>query len=151
MKKLLILMIFFTLVGCEKMSEDNGLYVFLKDQTIAPFSLVENADISKLNALKEKLNELEELYDVVIVEGKEEILITYKVKQLSRIKMQHIEKEVKKIAKELLNEKKDVVVSSDYKIFLEAIRLHYDVTKEVKPKEQLEKFQWIIKLQKEMT
>ena len=112
---------------------------------------MQNTDITKLEELKQQLQTVEELYDAVIIEGEKELLIAYKVKQLSRLKMKHIEKEVKEVAKEFLNEDKDVVVSSDYKIFLEAIRLHNEALNQMESKEQLEKFEWIIKLQKEMT
>ena len=151
MKKLIIFILLFTLVGCEKMTEENGLYVFVEEQNVAPISIVSNADVPRLEELKQQLQDLEELQDVVIIDGEKELLITYKVKQLSRLKMKHIEKEVKKVAKEFLNEEKDVVVSSDYKIFLEAIRLHNESLNQVDEKKQLEKFEWIIKLQKEMT
>lgn len=151
MKKIIIFMMLLTLVGCEKMTEENGLYVFVKNQDVAPFSIVQNIDTAKLEELKQQLLTLEELYDVVIIEGENDLLIAYKVKQLSRLKMKHVEKEVKELAKKSLNEEKDIVVSSDYKIFLEAIRLHNKALNEMDSAEALEKFNWIIKLEKEMT
>lgn len=151
MKKLLLVIMLFTLVGCEKMTEENGLYVFIKNQDIPPFSLVEDSNLSRLTTLQQELLSFENIYDVTMVEGKEELLIVYKVKHLNRFKMQAIEKEVKKIAEEQLNEEKEIVVSSDYKIYLETMRLHNQVKKQIDEQELLKKFNSIIHLQKEMT
>lgn len=151
MKKLLLLIMLLTLVGCEKMTEENGLYAFVKNQNIAPFSLVQNADLTKLTTLQNDLQKLDNIYDVVIVEGQEELLIVYKVKHLKRFKMQAIEKEVKEIAKDRLNEDLDIIVSSDYKIYLETIRLHNRINNQSDEKKSLKTFDWIIQLQKEMT
>lgn len=151
MKKLLLVIMLFTLVGCEKMTEENGLYVFIKNQDIPPFSLVEDSNLSRLTTLQQELLSFDNIYDVTMVEGKEELLIVYKVKHLNRFKMQAIEKEVEKIAKEQLSEEKEIVVSSDYKIYLETMRLHHQLTKQIDKQELLKKFKSIIHLQKETT
>lgn len=151
MKKILLVIMLFTLVGCEKMTEENGLYVFIKNQDIPPFSLVEDSNLSRLTTLQQELLSFDNIYDVTMVEGKEELLIVYKVKHLNRFKMQAIEKEVEKIAKEQLSEEKEIVVSSDYKIYLETMRLHNQLTKQIDEQELLKKFKSIIHLQKETT
>ena len=72
--------------------------------------------------IKEEVESIDSIYDVAVIKGKDKILVAYKVKHLRRFHMKAIEKEVNdKLEKEYPDE--DFTVSSDYKIFLEAVRL----------------------------
>ena len=72
--------------------------------------------------IKEEVESIDSIYDVAVIKGKDKILVAYKVKHLRRFHMKAIEKELKdKLEKEYPDE--DFTVSSDYKIFLEAVRL----------------------------
>ena len=72
--------------------------------------------------IKEEVESIDSIYDVAVIKGKDKILVAYKVKHLRRFHMKAIEKEVNdKLEKKFPDE--DFTVSSDYKIFLEAVRL----------------------------
>jgi hypothetical protein len=72
--------------------------------------------------IKEEVESIDSIYDVAVIKGKDKILVAYKVKHLRRFHMKTIEKEVNdKLEKKFPDE--DFTVSSDYKIFLEAVRL----------------------------
>ncbi|MEH7336650.1 sporulation protein [Neobacillus drentensis] len=72
--------------------------------------------------IKKDVSSLPELYDVAVVQGKRDTLVVYKVKHLHRFQMKKIEKNINKMLEEKYP-KENFTVSSDYKIFLEAIRL----------------------------
>jgi hypothetical protein len=78
-------------------------------------------------------------------------LVVYKVKHLQRFRMKTIEKNItnhleKKYPKE------DFIVSSDYKIFLEAVRLKDDMKKrKITEKKAEKRFKEIVSLTEEMT
>ena len=72
--------------------------------------------------IKEEVESIDSIYDVAVIKGKDKILVAYKVKHLRRFHMKAIEKELNdKLEKKYPDE--DFTVSSDYKIFLEAVRL----------------------------
>ena len=100
--------------------------------------------------IKEEVESIDSIYDVAVIKGKDKILVAYKVKHLQRFHMKAIEKEVNdKLEKEYPDE--DFTVSSDYKIFLEAVRLGEKLKDpsypEKKAKKELNK---IINLSKEL-
>ncbi|MCR2820971.1 sporulation protein [Lederbergia panacisoli] len=101
--------------------------------------------------VKKEVKKMDEIYDVAIIEGDKNILVSYKVKHLQRFRMKKIEKELTKSLKKKFPKHK-FIVSSDYKIFLEAIRLkekiEYDNLSNKDAEKRLNK---IIKLKKEMT
>ena len=101
--------------------------------------------------VKKTVAKHEAIYDVVVVKNDKTILVAYKVKHLQRFHMKRIEKEVNK----QLNEKYkdyDFVVSSDYKIFLELVRLNEMLkAKDVPEKKAIKKYNEIISLHKELT
>ncbi|CAM4057831.1 sporulation protein [Lederbergia lenta] len=100
--------------------------------------------------VRKEINNIPEIYDTAVIEGEKEVIVVYKVKHLHRFKMRKIEKELKNT----LNEKypKDsFIVSSDYKIFLEAIRLKEDLDdNNLSNKEAEKRYKKIIKLKKEL-
>ena len=94
-----------------------------------------------------------EIYDSAIVTDKEKVLVAYKVKHLKRFKMKKIEKELKKkLEKEYPD--REFTVSSDYKIFLEAVNLNEKLKnkdKDFTTKKAKKDFEDILTLEKEMT
>ncbi|HYK73361.1 MAG TPA: hypothetical protein VEV44_09605 [Pseudoneobacillus sp.] len=88
---------------------------------------------------------------MAVIKGKKDTLVVYKVKHLHRFRMKQIEK---KINKHLENKypDEDFTVSSDYKIFMEALELKEKVKKPDYPKDKAEReLQKIIKLKEELT
>jgi uncharacterized protein YcfL len=81
-----------------------------------------NKSHQQVKEIEKEVSRLPEIYDVVVVKGKEGIIVVYKVKHMQRYRMKGIEKKVNKMLEEKYP-KENFTVSSDYKIFLEAIRL----------------------------
>lgn len=92
-----------------------------------------------------------EIYDVAVVKGKKNTLVAYKVKHMHRFGMKGIEKKVKGLLKDKYP-KEDFTVSSDYKIYLEAVRLNEDIkNKKISKKKAENRLNKIIGLTEEMT
>ncbi|WP_052352769.1 YhcN/YlaJ family sporulation lipoprotein [Neobacillus dielmonensis] len=73
--------------------------------------------------IKHDVSSFPEIYDVAVVKGKNGALVVYKVKHMQRFNMKKIESKVtKKLEGKYPKEK--FTVSSDYKIFLEVVRLN---------------------------
>ncbi|MBP3040121.1 sporulation protein [Bacillaceae bacterium Marseille-Q3522] len=91
------------------------------------------------------------IYDAVVLKGKEQVLVAYKVKQMQRFRMRDLEKQLKeRLKKDFPDEK--FVISSDYKIFLEAKKLQDKISDpQYDEKKAEERLQKIIKLKKELT
>lgn len=150
---LLITTIIISLAACTNTARGEKQYAVLK--TSAQRSSVKVADnikeVETLENIRNDILSLEPVYQVVVIKGEHETLVAYKVKQLHRFNMKKIEKDIQ----ERLNKQypdEDFVISSDFKIYLEASEL-YERTKqpnypEEKEKKQLQK---IIKLKKELT
>jgi hypothetical protein len=92
------------------------------------------------------------IYDVAVIKGKgKDCLVGFKVHHLNRFRMKKIEK---KLTERLEQKYQDLtfIVSSDYKIFLEAVRLNKKMREEHLTEEKMEKrLQQIIKLSREKT
>ncbi|MBS4198699.1 sporulation protein [Bacillus sp. FJAT-49732] len=101
--------------------------------------------------VREEVKKIDEIYDVAVIEGDHQILVSYKVKHLQRFRMKKIEKNLTKLLnKQFPNH--TFIVSSDYKIFLEAIRLKEDLEYgNLSNKVAKKRLNKIIKLKKEMT
>ncbi|MCL6572783.1 MAG: YhcN/YlaJ family sporulation lipoprotein [Bacillus sp. (in: Bacteria)] len=82
-----------------------------------------NKSHERVKEIEQEVSKIPEIYDVAVVKGKEETLVVYKVKHMQRFRMKGIEKNVNKKLEEKYP-KENFIVSSDYKIFLEAIRLN---------------------------
>ncbi len=102
-------------------------------------------------SIKKDVAKFDELYDVAVIKGDEEILVAYKVKHMQRFHMVKIEGEINKMLEEKYP-KENFIVSSDYKIFLEAVELN-DKMKDpdFSEKDAKKKLEEIIKLKKELT
>jgi len=116
-----------------------------------PMKLSSNIKESLPSKVKKEVAAIKEIYDVAVIEGNKTILVAYKVKHLYRFRMKSIEKKLtSRLEKEYPNEK--FVVSSDYKIFLEAVRLREDLKSgRISKKEAKKRFKTIVKLKEELT
>jgi hypothetical protein len=112
---------------------------------------LDEKNIKLAKKVKKDIAALDEIYDVAVIVGKEDILVAYKVKHLKRFGMKRIEKEInKKLEKNYPDE--DFIVSSDYKIFIEAVELRERMKNPSFPdKKAEEQLQRIISLKKELT
>ncbi|ULT59737.1 YhcN/YlaJ family sporulation lipoprotein [Neobacillus drentensis] len=95
----------------------------MKTTNPTPLSTKGKKNNNRVEDIKRDVSSLPELYDVAVVKGDKDTLVVYKVKHMHRFKMKTIEKNLnKKLEKE--HPKENFTVSSDYKIFLEAVRLN---------------------------
>lgn len=120
---LLILMLM-VLAGCEESSPSSRNALFTKVDP-APLTITKNPDQLEqilVEQVKDEASSVKSIYDVAVIKGKKEILVAYKVKHMSRFRMKGIESDLNKILSDKFPDH-TFTVSSDYKIFLEAIRL----------------------------
>src|SRR3954470_8495319 len=95
----------------------------MKTTNPTPLSTERKKNADRVEDIKRDVSSLPELYDVAVVKGDKDTLVVYKVKHMHRFKMKTIEKNLnKKLEKK--HPKENFTVSSDYKIFLEAVRLN---------------------------
>lgn len=91
------------------------------------------------------------VYDAMVIQNGDEILVSYKVHQLQRFNMEKIEAGLNdRLEKEFPSY--NFYVTSDSKIFLEAVELAVHVDKENYPKDKAKAwFDKIVELEKEQT
>lgn len=150
------LMIIIVFSGCssgqKKEAQDSNL-ALLKTTNPTPIA-TDRTDLTKLSTadqIKEKVSKVPEIYDVAVVKGKKRTLVVYKVKHMKRFNMKKIEKNLKKKLKNSFP-KEDITVSSDYKIFLEAVKLKEKMeSTNISEKESEKQLKKIIAMKKEMT
>jgi hypothetical protein len=95
----------------------------MKTTNPTPLSTKRKKNVDRVEDIKRDVSSLPELYDVAVVKGDKDTLVVYKVKHMHRFKMKTIEKNLnKKLEKK--HPKENFTVSSDYKIFLESVRLN---------------------------
>jgi hypothetical protein len=147
---LIILMI--TLSGCNQSEEDQESRLSLiKTTNPKPIQIPHKQNENIAAQVKQDVKKFDEIFDIAVVQGKKDTLVVYKVKHLQRFRMKQIES---RIMKELENKYPDekFTVSSDYKIFMEALKLKENMKKPkystTKAEKDLEK---IIKLKNEQT
>lgn len=149
-----LIVLCFGLFGCNNSDPtvESGMTLF-KTTNPAP-SMVGGYspdDVKLAEKVKKDIADFKELYDVAVIVGEHEILVAYKVKHLQRFHMKRIEGKMNKMLEKKYPEE-DFIVSSDYKIFIEAIELKGKLKdpnySRKKAQEDLEK---IIKLKKELT
>ncbi|VEF48675.1 lipoprotein [Bacillus freudenreichii] len=135
--------------GKEHNESDSAL---LKTKSPPPIELKQREEEKSIAyQVREEVSKIDEIYDVAVIEGDKKIIVAYKVKHLKRFKMKKIEKELtERLNKEYPDDK--FIVSSDYKIFLEAIRLKEDLDKDnLSNDEAAKRFKKIVRLKEEMT
>lgn len=138
--------------GCSGSKENSGL-ALLKTTNPAPATIPNHklSEESSASKIKKDISSFPEIYDVAVVQGKKDTLVAYKVKHLQRFRMKAIEKKINKLLeKRYPNE--NFKVSSDYKIFLEAVKLKEKMNHPNYSAQKAEKqLQAIIKLKDETT
>ncbi|NMH69432.1 sporulation protein [Bacillus sp. RO3] len=141
------------LIGCANKEDGTDSKIALMKKTDPPpIELVDNPETDSYgHAVKREIAKMEELYDVAVIQGKEETLVVYKVKHLKRFHMKKIEKKMDDYLESKYPDE-DFILSSDYKIFLETIRLKEKLRRgSISKKDAEKKFQDIVELQKEKT
>ncbi|HEY9577900.1 MAG TPA: YhcN/YlaJ family sporulation lipoprotein [Pseudobacillus sp.] len=138
------------LVGCgfQEEREDSRL-ALLKTTNPEPIQIEKNG--ASVEKIRKEVEKVQEIYDAAVIKGDHNILVAYKVRHLDRFQMKKIEKNLKeRLEKEYKQEK--FIVSSDYKIFLEAVRLREDIDAGKTTNKKADKrLHQIIKLKQEMT
>lgn len=110
-------------------------------------------DISQIPAqqAESKVKEMDEVTEVIAVNTDKQLLLSFRVKQFDKFRLEKIEKKVKDELKKEFKEY-ETTVSSDLKIFLETTKMKNDVytknTEQSKLKKEMER---IIKLSEEQT
>lgn len=113
------------LAGCSQNESKESELALIKKTDPNPVLIDENTEgnLDLVTNIKEEIASYKEIYDVAVVKGKKDTLVVYKVKHLQRFHMKKIEKKIKgRLDKKFPDEK--FTVSSDYKIFLEAVKLN---------------------------
>lgn len=118
---IIICIIFLSACNNDENIKDSQL-ALMRTTNPNPLMTNQNGNLDNVKKIEKEVNDFEEIYDASIVKGKEETLVVYKVKHMHRFKMKKIEKNLTKTLEDKFPKEK-FVVSSDYKIFLEAVRL----------------------------
>jgi hypothetical protein len=144
----ILMTIFFS--GCNQNNEENDSKLSLiKTTNPTPVQLTQEKEDHTAAEIKKDVMNFEELYDVAVIKGKKDTLVVYKVKHLQRFRMKKIEAKVNNMLEENYP-KENFTVSSDYKIFMEALELKEKVEDPKYSQEEAEKkLQGIIKLKEE--
>lgn len=157
MKKFFVLFIVCQLVaglaGCKgDVRNDSGLSLIqTTNPSPANFDKHSGEEQNIIADIKREVEKFDEIYDMAILKGEKDVLVAYKVKHMKRFRMKKIEKELlDDLQKKFPAER--FTVSSDFKIFLEAVRLQKDYKESGLSSEEGERrLQQIIKLTKELT
>ncbi|WP_462409004.1 YhcN/YlaJ family sporulation lipoprotein [Neobacillus sp. Marseille-QA0830] len=103
----------------------------------------------QVEKIKHEVSSFPEIYDVAVVKGKQGTLVAYKVKHMQRFNMRKIEQNItKKLEAEYSKEK--FTVSSDYKIFLEVVRLNERMQQGLSDQKAEKRFNEIVKMTEDM-
>lgn len=145
-------LVILSIVGCSNFGQkQESKLALLKTTNPSPVFIDKDQHVDNVEQIKEDISSLPELYDVAVIKGKKDILVAYKVKHLHRFKMKAIEKKMNKML-EKKYPKENFTVSSDYKIFLEAVKLNERIkSKNYSDKKAETRLKQIIKMTNEMT
>lgn len=150
----LLACLFIAIPGCSGDGKVTESDLALLKTTNPPPTLIEKntkENSGLIKRIEHDVESMKELYDVAVVKGKKDTLVAYKVKHLQRFHMKKIEKKMTKMLEEKYPDE-NFTVSSDYKIFIEAVELQEKMKDpDFTDKKANEKLNKIIKLQKEMT
>lgn len=103
-------------------SAKDSQMALIKTTNPSPVITAKGVKRNHVKEIKKDVSSYPHIYDVAVVKGKKDTLVAYKVYHLQRFRMKQIEKDVTKML-EKKYPKENFTVSSDYKIFLEAVRL----------------------------
>jgi hypothetical protein len=111
------------LVSCSQgQTVKESQLALMKTTNPNPTVTQKNNGQDKVESIEREVENIDEIYDVAVVKGKKATLVVYKVKHMQRFRMKQIEKDLNKKLEEE-HPKEQFTVSSDYKVFLEAVRL----------------------------
>jgi hypothetical protein len=149
---ILSLLLTFVLVGCnQNEAEKDSRVSLIKTTNPSPVQLTNEKDTDIAGDIKKNVMKYDEIYDVAVIKGKKDTLVVYKVKHLQRFRMKQIEKNINKLLEKNYPDE-NFTVSSDYKIFMEALELKAKVEDPKYSSEKAEKkLQNIIELKEERT
>ncbi|MBP2241199.1 hypothetical protein J2Z40_001761 [Cytobacillus eiseniae] len=146
------LLLMTALMGCNQNESNESELALIKKTNPSPLLIKNNSrnEFDLVKSIEKDIESIKELYDVAVVKGKDDTLVAYKVKHLQRFHMKKIEKKMKKMLEEKYPDEK-FTVSSDYKIFLEAVKLNEKMKDPNYSEEKASKrLKEIIKLKNEM-
>lgn len=149
--RILVLACLFILSSCsQNQSGKDSQLALVKTTDPKPVITEKNHRNRHAEEIKRDVSAVPEIYDVAVVEGKQGALVVYKVRHMKRFKMKKIEKDItKKLEKKYPKEK--FTVSSDYKIFLEVVRLEEKVKASKLTRQKAEKrFNEIVKMTEDL-
>ncbi|WP_019153209.1 YhcN/YlaJ family sporulation lipoprotein [Robertmurraya massiliosenegalensis] len=141
------------LCACNNDGPKGSGIALVKTTNPAPLSFERNTkkEMDLVKSIEQDVEGFKELYDVSVLKGEKDILVAYKVRHLHRYHMKDIEKRMNKKLEEKYPDE-NFIVSSDYKIFLEAVELEDNLKDPNFSQEKAEKkLQEIIKMKKELT
>jgi hypothetical protein len=149
---LVLLSLSFTLTACNQNEvEEESRLSLIKTANPKPVQISTKQKVNIAKKVKRDMMNFDEIFDVAVVQGKKDTLVVYKVKHLQRFRMKQIEKNVTKLLEKKYPDE-TFTVSSDYKIFMEAIELKERVQDPTYPEKKAEKdLEKIIKLKNEQT
>jgi hypothetical protein len=111
------------LVSCSQgQAEKESQLALMKTTNPNPTVTQKTNGQDKVESIEREVESIDEIYDVAVVKGKKATLVVYKVTHMQRFRMKQIEKDLNKKLEEEYP-KEQFTVSSDYKVFLEAVRL----------------------------
>ena len=154
-KQLIFLIALCLLAGCSSKGDGKTEELALIKRTNPePMDIIYGMDGENekgiITKVKEEVANEDEIYDVIVIKKDKKIVVAYKVKQFQRFHMKKIDK---KVTENLEHKypKYTFIISSDYKIFLEAVRLNELLKeKDVPEKKARKKFKEIVNLHKEL-
>ncbi|OIK11190.1 sporulation protein [Bacillus sp. MUM 116] len=152
MQRLVILSCLCLLASCSgnQKVKDSQL-ALMKTTNPNPVMTDRDKNTNRVQEIEKSVSSFPEIYDAAVIKGKKETLVVYKVKHSHRFKMKKIEKNLT----EFLNKrfpKENITVSSDYKIFLEAVRLNERIeSKKFSDQKAEKRLGEIIKMTEDMT
>jgi len=152
MKRLMLLACILLLASCSQNQKvKDSQLALIKTTNPSPITTERNKSTNEVEEIKKDVSSFPEIYDVAVVKGKKDVLVAYKVTHMQRFRMDAIEKNLNKMLEERYPKEK-FTVSSDYKIFLEVVRLNEQMKARKLSHEKAEKrLQQLIKMTEDMT
>ncbi|TDK58512.1 sporulation protein [Bacillus salipaludis] len=151
-QRLILLSCVCLLVSCNgnQKGKDSQL-ALIKTTNPNPIMTDRDKKTTRVQKIEKAVSSFPEIYDAAVIKGTKETLVVYKVKHMHRFKMKKIEKNLTEFLEKRFP-KEDITVSSDYKIFLEAVRLNERIeSKKFSEKDAEKRLREIIKMTKDMT
>lgn len=151
LKQLTVICLFLLTACSHDQGSKNSQLALLKTTNPKPLVTDQEKSDHRVQDIKKNIQSHSQIYDVAVIKGKKATLVVYKVKHLHRFRMKQIEKNLKELL-ESKYPKEKFVVSSDYKIFLEAVRLNERMKEKKISEQEAEKtFNKIIDMTEAMT